>query len=319
MSDNRINYVPPLPTFIDNAPLEASALNALTYNQEYVNQRNLQVVVAAPLWLIATDYYVLHTSRYVYLHIQPLGNTSSPVFRVLVNGKRIAQVTITTGAPSWTGTFDLEGNDLDSSPMGLTYGKRYTVRWEQVSGLTYEAGDALLMYKEMPADSASLTLPETVPSFADGQVLTAAKLNALVSNTRYLMGAVDKTVNAGFQFSNTHIQAPSNVLVKKYRIVHTHRYLVVRAILDMGYVANDLTFEVKWNGSTIHSTTRTKNYVLGDILEYVTVYLDLSTYNPTVGTAYTIELNAYKAQWDDFTRLHVVWVGQSSSASLPTF
>lgn len=316
--DSLLVDVPPLPTFANGYPLEANALNRLATVQDYVNQRLLRPISLMPLMVSGQSYWIVRTHRYLRYVLQQNQSTQARTARLLVGGKRALELSYAANTPTFnvSGYIDLAGTDLDGQPYNLPYSQRYEVTLVLVSG---EDSIVPLEIHEWPNTTGTLVAPASIPSFANGQTLDAAKLNALSQNTSYLLYGGGFAPNGGFPTSKSLLPAPGGLVRKRYRMRYVHRYLRVLAQTDMGYNANDVTLRVFINSTQIYTDTKSKTGTGGGVVHSYTLALDLNSVGPVAGNFYTITIEGQMSQWDLLAALTVVWAGQSPDPTLPVF
>lgn len=113
----------------------------------------------------------------------------------------------------------------------------------------------------------------TIPTLADGQVLTASWLNLLADNANFLSG-LGGIPNLAF----SHV-ATSTGQSLYWHIRHRHRYLYVL----VSFVNNADYFNVKYNGTTV--------YTNGDPSGTPTIKCDLNSLGLTTGAWYTVQVD----------------------------
>lgn len=113
----------------------------------------------------------------------------------------------------------------------------------------------------------------TIPTLADGQVLTASWLNLLADNANFL-NSLGGVPNLAF----SHV-ATSTGQSLYWHIRHRHRYLYVL----VSFVNNADYFNVKYNGTTV--------YTNGDPSGTPTIKIDLNALSLTVGNWYVVQVD----------------------------
>lgn len=214
-----------MPTFADGWLLGASDLNAIGQSQSYINQ--MMVRPNVPFFYMPEDElrYVVHRHRYLHWV-----TTSASGANLQVNGSTVDTASGTSGYA-----------DLNS--LGLADGEGYEVKW------TGAATTCTRLF-EHPETSATFTLPNTSPTVID--VVTAAQLNAISGNTKYL---VDNIANAPLTPFMARRWAPVPNQTFEYGFVHSNRYLYFYARGDYSGTQGTDDFTINWkiNGTTFRA------------------------------------------------------------------
>ena len=303
-----------LPIFRDGQPLSASALSRLGAAHRYLNGRYERVIPAIPYVNWGNDCYIVHLHRYLHYNLYQFQGDPPRVFQLLIDDHAALELSLSDDAPRG-GTVDLEGNNLDGDPLNLTVGKAYRLKWQLISGSTsWWSGVYGRELYETDTTSSAPTLPYSSQSFSDGQVLTATKLNALSSNTNYLLGSGGMGHMAGLTYVSGGIQANGTTSFW-YRMRHNHQYLTVYAQLVTGSTNATLDFWINVNGSTLYADHQVKN---GFATFTYKRFIDLSSSGISVGDWYTIEVKAYKSSYDSVL-FEVFFVGETTEDDFPAW
>lgn len=327
---NLISTVPDLPVFANGVPLSATSLNAISLNQEYLHQRYNRTIPAQPVMRLETpadgidtsrrSMYFVHLQRYLHWHFRQDAQVAGRLLRMKINGQRAAEVSDSSPLTN-SGVIDLNGTSLDGNAYGLVVGKAYEVEWSTVSGsLSGIYGDAYAYDTfECATNNATLALPAGDPTFSGGGTPTAAQLNGLVDNCKFLLSGQGLAQTPGFRDEDMGIRAPGGATTNSSFLTHFHPYTVVRFDIDMGYNANTIDVYVHVNGNQVYTDSKTKGSTGGGVIHQYKLFLANGSFGLTVGVPYRVEVSAWKSAWDDYTRMKTHFVGESISNIYPSW
>ena len=217
--------LPPLPAFADGAILGATDLNRIGQAQSYINQVLNRASV--PFRYMAQDEtrYGVHQFRYLHWVVSSASGAD-----LELNGDVVATASSTSGT-------------VDLNSLGLAVGDVYTLKW---TGATTTCKRLF----EFPTSSGSLSLPASTPTFSSGA--NATQLNAVVSNTQYLIDNVQNAAYTPFISMTLH-PVPSQTLT--YGMKHAHRYLHFEGQAWYSGTQGTDDFHIDWiiNGTTFRA------------------------------------------------------------------
>lgn len=303
-----------MPTFRNGYPLSADSLNRIGAGQRYLDGRYSRPLPAIPYVNWGGNSTIVHLHRYLHYNLYQFQGNPTRTFRLLINNRAVEEVVFTNGDPA-SGVIDLEGDALDSNPIGLTVGTPYTLKWQLISGTT-SWWDGVYGRELWETDSSdgSLSFPESAATFSDGQVPMADDLNAISANTEYLLVGGGLGHTPGFLYQETGIQ-PNGTASLWYRMRHSLPRLYVRADIDCDFGNNTIEFWVNVNGSELYHDEFVKAEGPDSHFPYA-LNLDLSTLGFTVGQWYTIEIKVYKSAWNSVV-MRVFYAGESPEDGYP--
>jgi hypothetical protein len=215
--------IPSLPVFRDGIVLSASELNrisaAQTFLSESLNAYNFPFTyIHDP----ADNRHMIH--RFRYLHWLVVANTTADFFVGSVNVGKIAQ-SATSGVIDLGHGYGYTG----ANPYNLALNRPYLLRW---SGADVE----MTRLFEHSNNSGNIALPYSNPSFSNGQVLTAAQLNALSQNSQFLYDYGNTVPVAGYVGRRYGLADQGGDAGGAVRIFHTfrkrHRYLHIKCVYN---------------------------------------------------------------------------------------
>lgn len=317
-----------LPTFLNGYPLSSESLRRIGHAQDYLNERYNRVFAGQPVMRLETPYdgvdyskrsmFMVHLYRYLHWSLRQDTALAGRSFLMKVNGKRAAVVNESSPLTN-TGVIDLNGNDLDGGPFGLTTNRAYEIEWSTVAGTLSGLYGQVYAYNtfECATNNSSLALPTSNPSFGDGNVPQDTQLNAIVTNCNYLLSTNGLIHLPGFRYDKVGIPAPSGSTANLSYVPHYYKYLALRFDVDMGFVANTIDIYVAINGTQVYSDSKVKTSEGGGVIHPFMVYIDISGLGLTTGVPYRVEINASKHAWDDYTDLIVYYVGESPVNTRP--
>lgn len=203
---------PPLPTFTTGIVVGAGDLNAIGANQTYLN--GIDQTLNWPFERTPDGYLRYPFHRYRYLHWKTTATSSA---QLLINGINAGAV----AATSTSGAVDLQNsfNQYIGNPYGLILHRPYVVEWV--------GAEVRCEYLAEHAEANGvLTLPNANTSFSSGQQVTAAQLNNVAGNTKYLVENAGMLPSGGFAGRTYDIVEGDNNI--RWRMWRRHRFLHCR-------------------------------------------------------------------------------------------
>ena len=239
--------LPTLPTFADDWLLGAGDLNRIGQVQAYVNQILDRPNI--PFFYMPEDEprYMVHRHRYLHWVV-----SSASGANLQVNGSTVDTASGTSGY-------------ADLTSAGLGDGEGYEVKWTG-------AATTCEQLFEHPETSAAYTLPNSSPTIID--VTTAAQLNAISGNTKYLADNIGNAPITPFVARQWH---PVPSLTLNYGLVHSNRYLYFYGRGDYSGTQGSDDFTINWkiDGTTFRAFNSDGNEDDGGALFLFNWYYDL--------------------------------------------
>lgn len=251
-----MGYTPP-PTFVTGGWLSAAQLNILSDDVEYLRGHQLTPVrhffrqnnieSTGP----RTDrggWSVMHLTNTFRFRIKVVQGTFSEI-RILANGQEVYQLNEDrTAGEFWQGTADITSLNL---PEGAPYG--IEVRLTGTTGTNI----AEVQYLGEDWTNSGYSTP---PTFSNGNVLTAAQLNTLGTDIKFLNERA-LVPNTGF-YSGTNLESNSGSNTSRglWNFIHVSNLLYYNIKLTQGTV-DEVSIEV--NGNEVFDYGFTQNAPYG--------------------------------------------------------
>lgn len=248
--------LPPLPKFRDGAFLGAGDLNRIGQVQAYIQRVNVgRPNIPFERMGINDNRLMVHHSRYLRWV-----TASATAASLRLNGE-----VIDTASGADSGVVDLSG-------YGFQLNQLYELMW---------TGTAVICTRlyESPSADGVLVLPASDPTFTTGA--NADQLNALSTNTQYLLDNAGRLPNRGF-VSRTR-SGFTGSQSQHFVFTHQHRYLYWSG--DMrhgGDVGQDLDTRIRINETLIWHDGVNGNANAGGRYKFYETWYDLQ------GTDHTI-------------------------------